>query len=181
MRKILITSLLLCLFSFGIQAQWKRQPSFKGQRFPEFTVKEWISKQPKLKGKFILVDFWCIEAYPVTHRTIPYQNQLAKKYKKQLQVIGLTHDEANIVKLMVEPYIQYYSGIVDWDTINDIFKLEGWPTSYLIDPEGTVVWEGYVLKEGQGEKNVFNLTEEKLEQFFKDYQQKKKSRKSKKS
>ena len=82
---------------------------------------------------------------------------------------------------MVEPYIQYYSGIVDWDTINDIFKLEGLPTSYLIDPEGTVVWEGYVLKEGQGEKNIFNLTEEKLEQFFKDYQQKKKSRKSKKS
>ena len=181
MKKVLIASLLLCLFRFGIQAQEKQQPSFIGKHFPDLTVKEWISKQPKLKGKFILVDFWCIMAYPVTHRTVPYQNHLAKKYKKQLQVIGLTCEEANLVKLMVDPYIQYYSGIVDVATIDNIFKLEGWPTSYLIDPEGTVVWEGYVLKEGQGEKNVFNLTEEKLEQFFKDYQQKKKSRKSKKS
>ena len=183
MKKLLVVGLLLCVFTLGTYAQEKEkkeklQRSLIGQRFPDFNVQEWIGKKPKLKGKFVLVDFWCIMAYPVTHRTVPYQNSLAKKYKKNLQIVGLTHDDAYIVKLVVDPDIRYYQGIVDEEVIINTFQLMAWPTSYLIDPDGIVVWEGNVLLEGWKDKNVFNLTEEMLEQFFKDYQKKKESKKS---
>ena len=90
----------------------------------------------------------------------------------------MTHDDAYIVKLVVDPDIRYYQGIVDEEVIINTFQLMAWPTSYLIDPDGIVVWEGNVLLEGWKDKNVFNLTEEMLEQFFKDYQKKKESKKS---
>lgn len=177
MRKLFVAIGLLCLFGMGVQAQSEKKEkiakqSFIGLRFPDFTVDKWLTKEPKLKGKFTLVDFWCIMAYPVTHRTVPYLNHLAKKYKKQLQVVGLTYDEANLVKLMIDPDIQYYSGVVHEQVVYGLFGLTGCPTVYLVDPDGMVVWEGYVLKEGYGNKNTFNLTEEMLEHFFEDYQAK---------
>lgn len=88
----------------------------------------------------------------------------------------MTHDDAYIVNLVVDPDIRYYQGIVDEEVIINTFQLMAWPTSYLIDPDGIVVWEGNVLLEGWKDKNVFNLTEEMLEQFFKDYQKKKNPR-----
>ena len=184
MRILLITGLLLGRFGFNnTQAQPNKNMTTKkeilvGQRFPDFAVQEWLGKKPKLKGKFVLIDFWCIMAYPVTHRTVPYQNYLAKKYKKHLQVVGFTSDESNLVKLMVEPDIRYHRGIVEQAIIEDIFNIQAWPTTYLIDPDGIIVWKGHVLKEGIGEKNTFNLTEDVLENFFNKYQKKKETKKS---
>ena len=63
MKKLLVAGLLLCVFTLGTYAQEKEkkeklQRSLIGQRFPDFNVQEWIGKKPKLKGKFVLVDFW---------------------------------------------------------------------------------------------------------------------------
>mgnify|MGYP003376220454 FL=1 len=52
------------------------------------------------------------------------------------------------------------------DVIENVIGIEGWPTTYLINPEGVVVWEGHVLKSGEGDKNVFNLTESMLKKFL---------------
>lgn len=184
MKISIIIGLLLNLFCCSYtqaQPNENTQPKKEilvGQRFPDFAVQEWLGKEPEFKGKFVLVDFWCIMAYPVTHRTVPYQNYLAKKYEEYLQVVGLTCDEANLVKLMVEPDIRYHRGIVDASIIEDIFDIQAWPVTYLIDPDGIIVWKGHVLKEGVGEKNTFNLTEDVLENLFNEYQKKKETEKS---
>ncbi len=38
---------------------------FLNKKAPEFVVEEWISQQPKLKGKFILIDFLGNMVWPV--------------------------------------------------------------------------------------------------------------------
>lgn len=136
-------------------------------------------EETEIKRKVRTCRFLVYYGLPLSH-TVPclIKIDLAKKYKKNLQIVGLTHDDAYIVKLVVDPDIRYYQGIVDEEVIINTFQLMAWPTSYLIDPDGIVVWEGNVLLEGWKDKNVFNLTEEMLEQFFKDYQKKKESKKS---
>lgn len=171
----IIIGLLLCgggtLKAQSAYEEEVLQRSFLGKPLPDFPVKEWVGKKPKTQGKFVLVDFWAIFAYSVTRHTVPYQNELAEKYKKQFCVIGYTSDPANLVKLVVDPKIRYYSGIVDYEVMEQIFCLTAWPASYLIDPDGIVVWEGAVLDdEGKG------LTEERLEQFFRDYEKKKRTK-----
>lgn len=168
MKKIGVLIALLIGSCFCLQVKGQEvqlQHSLLGKKFPKFEVQEWLGKAPDVKGKFVLVDFWCIMAYPVMHRTVPYQNELAKKFKDKLCVVGLTADESYIVSLMVEPDIQYYNGCVD-EKVIDEFYIEGWPTTYLVNSKGIVVWEGTVLKYGEGNKNVFNLTESLLEKLL---------------
>ncbi len=169
MKKLILIAILLNCYAFGCMAQEEEelfQRPLLGHKFPAFKVEEWLGEVPDTKGKYVLVDFWEIMAYPVIRRTVPHQNRLAEKFKDRLCVIGLTSDEPYIVSLMVDPVIEYYSGIVDYTVEEEIFRLQAYPAAYLINPEGIVIWEGWVLEEGRGEQNIFNLTEKKLEELL---------------
>ena len=61
--------------------------SFLNKKAPEFVVEEWISQQPKLKGKFILIDpkgivrwegFPFLQGHELTAEVI---EKIMKKYK----------------------------------------------------------------------------------------------------
>lgn len=71
--------------------------SFLNKKAPEFVVEEWISQQPKLKGKFILIDFWATWCGPC-RKAIPELNEFAKKFGKKLVVIGISDETADKVK-----------------------------------------------------------------------------------
>ena len=73
--------------------------SFLNKKAPEFVVEEWISQQPKLKGKFILIDFWATWCGPC-RKAIPELNEFAKKFGKKLVVIGISDETADKVKEM---------------------------------------------------------------------------------
>ena len=59
--------------------------SFLNKKAPEFVVEEWISQQPKLKGKFILIDFWATWCGPCK-KIAPDVEALAEQYKDQVVV-----------------------------------------------------------------------------------------------
>ncbi len=179
MKRLFVIVLFLCLCLGEIQAvvcqdgRELLQRSLVGQQLPKFSIQKWVGKKTKMKGKFVLVDFWRIMGYPALRYTVPYQNDLAQKYKSHLQVVGCTCDDAVFVKWMIDPKIQYYSAIVSPWVFEEIFQIETWwPVSYLINPDGVVVWEGCVLKDMEDGRVTFALTEDMLKDFFEDYYKK---------
>ena len=120
------------------------QISFLNKKAPEFVVEEWISQQPKLKGKFILIDFWATWCGPC-RKAIPELNEFAKKFGKKLVVIGISDETAAKVKEMKEPNIEYYSAVDTKGVMKKALGVKGIPHVILIDPKGIVRWEGFSL------------------------------------
>lgn len=99
-----------------------------------------------LRGKFVVLDFWtycCINCMHI----LPELKKLERAYPNQLVVIGVhsakfenEEDSKNIAEA-----IQRYD--IEHPVVNDSrhaiwqrFGVNSWPTVYLIDPEGNLVW-----------------------------------------
>jgi thiol-disulfide isomerase/thioredoxin len=147
----------------GVKKEYKA-PEIKGI-VKWFNTKNTPINLSELKGKVILVDFWtysCINCI----RTIPYLNDWYNKYKNSgFIVIGVhspeyafERDSDNVLNAILKYKIQYpvasdnkYS---TWKNFNNTF----WPSVYLIDQSGNVVYEHF----GEGryeetEKNIQTL------------------------
>lgn len=101
------------------------------------------------KGAYVIVDFWgswckpCIEA-------LPELVAIQSKYKrKDLKVLSLSYDNAADVPKIITLIDDYK---LDWNhilidkkgkkTILNDFKVQAFPSVFLIDPRGTVVVRG---------------------------------------
>lgn len=162
---ILIGLLLLSFTAFAQESNngkklWAK--SFLNEKAPELTVEEWISKQPKTKGKFILVDFWATWCGPC-RKAIPELNELQKKFPKDLVVIGISDEPSRKVQAMTTPVIEYYNGVDTRAKMKKELEVKGIPHVILIDPKGIVRWEGFPLQEGH------ELTAEVVENLIKKY------------
>ncbi|MBA2114392.1 thioredoxin-like domain-containing protein [Bremerella alba] len=119
---------------------------------PEFPQDmEWMNtKEPleleELKGKFVLLDFWtycCINCIHI----LPELKKLEHEFPNQLVVIGVhsakfdTEKEAkNISEAILRYEIEHPVVNDDEMKIWNSFSVSSWPTMYLIDPEGNVVY-----------------------------------------
>lgn len=168
--------LLLIPISYGLYAQKRIKDdenhtdvSYVGKKLPNFSVVEWISDKPDCKGKYRLIDFWGIFSYPVSSITVPHLNKLSRKFK-DVVFIGFALDKAFYVKQVEDPIIKYYSATVVWKEImSEVFKFEGLPVTLLVNPQGKVIWQGFVLKikpSSSDIKDRFFLTESKLREMI---------------
>lgn len=99
-----------------------------------------------LRGKFVVLDFWtycCINCMHI----LPELKKLERAYPNQVVVIGVhsakfenEEDSKNIAEA-----IQRYD--IEHPVVNDAkhrvwqrFSVGSWPTVYVIDPEGNLVW-----------------------------------------
>jgi DNA-binding beta-propeller fold protein YncE len=99
-----------------------------------------------LKGKFVLLDFWtycCINCIHI----LPELKKLERAYPTQLVVIGVhsakfdtERGSDNITEAVLRYEIEH-PVVNDHDhRIWDMYAVRSWPTMYLIDPEGNVVY-----------------------------------------
>lgn len=173
MKKIvLLTVMMLCLIS-SASAQFQLQSdihmkSYQGKKLPLFAVKEWVAKQPSVKGKYQLIDFWGIFAYPCTSITVPQLNELAKTFKKEVVVIGYSIDDAYYIRQLEDPVFNYPLATIDYEEIQTLFEFEGLPVTLLVNPDGKVIWQGHILIPNMPltEKNIYYLTAEKLQEMI---------------
>jgi thiol-disulfide isomerase/thioredoxin len=136
--------------------------SFLNKKAPELFVQEWISKAPEIKGKFVLIDFWATWCGPC-RKAIPELNEYAKKFDKNLVVIGISDETKEKIQSMTSPVIEYYSGRDASKQMHKELNIKGIPHVILIDPQGIVRWEGFPLLEGN------ELTAEVIENLIKKY------------
>jgi len=112
---------------------------------------EWMNtKAPleleELEGKYVLLDFWtycCINCIHI----LPELKKLEKEYPNQLVVIGVhsakfetEKDPQNIREAILRYEIEHPVVNDDEMKIWNSYSVSSWPTMYLIDPEGNVVY-----------------------------------------
>jgi thiol-disulfide isomerase/thioredoxin len=97
-------------------------------------------KSSDLKGKVTVIDFWatwCESCLP----EIPHYNELRKKYAgKGAEVLGFTMDSgsAEDIKPKAAEFKIEYPLILSNDTVAEGFGIIGYPTTFVVAPDGTI-------------------------------------------
>jgi cytochrome c biogenesis protein CcmG/thiol:disulfide interchange protein DsbE len=116
--------------------------SFRGKAPPKMVIQKWLTPEPDMNGKFVLIDFWATWCGPC-RQSIPHLNQLQARFKDQLVVIGLSDESEADVQRMKSPKMDYAVGIDTAGTMSKAMSVRGIPHALIIDPNGIVRFEGH--------------------------------------
>ena len=157
------------LSPFGSSAEYRSSESAAA---PDLATGDWINSEPlklqDLRGRVVLIEFWTFGCYNCRH-TLPFVKDWDHRYReKGLTVIGVhspefdeERDVENLRRQVVPLGIRY--PVVtdnDYQTWN-AYKVEAWPTTFLLDKQGRIRW----MRVGEGnyeetERQIQNLLAE---------------------
>jgi thiol-disulfide isomerase/thioredoxin len=113
-----------------------------GKAAPEFSLHDLNGSTidlAALRGKPVLLDFWatwcgyCREA-------LPSIEMLHRGLKDKLAVYGIDNEEPEVAREYLQKYGYTLSSLVDpKDEAVNLYHINGWPTTVLIDRDGKVV------------------------------------------
>ncbi len=116
-----------------------------GTAAPEFKLKDFGGKEHSLsefKGKVVVLDFWGTWC-PPCRMAMPAVQAVHEKYKdKGVVVIGMNYEsnpKADPEKFKKDKGYTYMS-LAKGDTVQGPYKVDAWPTFYVIGKDGKVVW-----------------------------------------
>ena len=147
-----VTKLLLS--PFGSSTEYKSSESATA---PELAPGEWINSEPLklkvLRGRVVLIEFWtfgCINC----RNTLPLVKGWHDRYHdKGLIVIGVHSPEFDEEKNVESLRGQVASLGIRYPVITDndyktwnAYKVEAWPTIFLLDKQGRIRW----MRVGEG-------------------------------
>jgi thiol-disulfide isomerase/thioredoxin len=144
----------LLVSPFGSSVEYKRSESAIA---PELATGEWINSEPlklnELRGRVVLIEFWtfgCINC----RNTLPFVKSWADRYReKGLTVIGVhspefdeernvEHLRREVTSLGIRYPVVTDNGYQTWNA----YKVEAWPTVFLLDKQGHIRW----MRVGEG-------------------------------
>jgi thiol-disulfide isomerase/thioredoxin len=115
--------------------------SFAGQKAKDFSYPTLSGEKISLKaskGKFMLLDFWetwCGYCY----LAMPRLKDLQKKYKEQLDIVGIVTENKTGVQQVINAQKFPYPTVYADQKLLDGYKVQGRPTYLLIDDKGIIV------------------------------------------
>ena len=125
---------------------------------PELAAGDWINSEPlklgELRGRVVLIEFWTFGCYNCRN-TLPFVKGWDDRYReKGLTVIGVHSpefdEERNIENLRraVSSLGIRYPIVTDNDYKTwTAYKVEAWPTVFLLDKQGRIRW----MRVGEGD------------------------------
>ena len=138
----------LMLNSFASSAEYKTSESVTA---PELAAGDWINSEPiklsDLRGRVVLIEFWTFGCYNCRN-TVPFVKGWDDRYRaKGLTVIGVhspEFDEERKVDNLREAVSSLgigYAVVTDNDYQTwKAYKVEAWPTLFLLDKQGRIRW-----------------------------------------
>lgn len=145
------------LINYSPKTEDEMLPLQNGTIAPDFTRNYFINENREFsstenKDDVLILDFWYRNCYPCV-QAIPQLNNVHKKYRKKgVKLIGLNpYDNDSISKSKLVDFVKYHKmeyPIVFVDTsVTNKFKVMAFPTLYIIDKKGKVIFS----KVGYGE------------------------------
>ena len=140
---------------------------------PELATGDWINSEPlklkDLRGRVVLIEFWTFGCYNCRN-TLPFVKRWDERYRKQgLTVIGVHSPEFDEERKVENLRREVASLGIGYPVVTDndyqtwnAYKVEAWPTIFLLDKQGRIRWMH--LGEGdydQAEQLIQQLLEEK--------------------
>ncbi len=140
MKKILVLILMLTA-SLTLSAQRVEV----GSRAPRIRGVEWISDEPEMGTKAIMVEFFHSSNEDCCSHITPL-NDLAKEFRHEMDVVMLTREPAEQVAYMLLHEYQFF--YVATDESGEMFRSFGVnhvPYAVIISAKGTILWTGNPL------------------------------------
>ena len=157
----------LMLRTFHSSTEYK---SVESAPAPALAAGDWINSKPlrleDLRGRVVLIDFWTFGCYNCRN-TLPFIKDWNNRYReKGLTIIGVHspefEEERNVENLrrQVSSLGITYPIVTDNDYQTwNAYKVEAWPTVFLLDKQGRIRW----MHVGEG---AYEETEQLIQQLL---------------
>lgn len=155
-------TLILEKMSLPKSKLYSTQIGFKSIPFEgnDFMTQSHISLKD-LKGKYVLLDFWAVWCAPC-RQEIPNLKDLYKKTdREKFEIIGIVGDSpSDVLKEIIENDSIRWTQILSTDSnkIKETYGIHGYPTTFLLNPEGIIVAKN--LRGKELEEKVLGLINE---------------------
>jgi thiol-disulfide isomerase/thioredoxin len=156
----------LLLGPFGSSAEYKSSESATA---PELAAGEWINSRPlalnDLRGRVVVIEFWTFGCYNCRN-TLPFVKSWDDRYReKGVTVIGVHSPETDSERDVETVRRQVASLGIRYPVVTDndyqtwhAYKVEAWPTVFLLDKQGRIRW----VHVGEGDYNEAERLIQKL-------------------
>lgn len=131
------------------------QKNLLGTEAADFQFETLTGEKHKLseyRGKYVLLDFWGTWCGPCVEE-IPYLKKAYDAYKdKGLVMISISSDaiqanrNADYVKKFTKEKGMLWQQVLDSNIIHSIYKVNSWPSIYLINKEGKIIFNDFKLR-----------------------------------
>jgi thiol-disulfide isomerase/thioredoxin len=119
----------------------------RGKPAPELLIEEMLTDRPVKEGKVVLIDFWATWCRPC-RETIPELNEIQKKFKDDLVVIGVSNESASRVrKFLKDTKVEYALGLDPRSRTATEIGVTHIPHVLLVSTDNVVRWQGFPLDE----------------------------------
>jgi len=115
----------------------------RGNPGPKLDGLKFLTRKPETEGRVVMVEFWATWCGPCV-KNIPHLNELHKMFRDTVAIIGVSDEEADVVKeFMGRKNMDYAVALDRSASIKGSLAVRGIPHAIIMSPDGVVRWQGH--------------------------------------